>query len=66
MSDPREAQRERDLHELFVARSEFATAFLGMPDAELGVRRAADEYAYPASWSTSPPRSTITGASSRG
>jgi DinB family protein len=45
MSDPREAQRERDLHELFVARGEVATAFSDVPDAALGYRGASDEYA---------------------
>lgn len=32
MSDPREAQRERDRHERFVARGELAAAFRGVPD----------------------------------
>ena len=45
MSDPREAQRERDLHELFVARGEFAAAFTGVADAALGYRAAGDDYA---------------------
>ena len=45
MSDPREAQRERDLHELFVARGEFAAAFMGVADAALGYRAAGDDYA---------------------
>ena len=45
MSDPREAQRETDLHAFFVARSEFATAFVAVPDAALQYRGASDEYA---------------------
>ena len=45
MSDPREAQRERDLHELFVARGEFASAFADVPDAALGYRGGSDDYA---------------------
>ena len=45
MSDPREAQRERDLHELFVARAELATAFMGVSDAALGYRGTGDDYA---------------------
>ena len=45
MSDPREAQRERDLRELFVARGEFAAAFAGIPDEALGYRGASDDYA---------------------
>lgn len=45
MSDPREAQRERDLHDLFVARGEFASAFEDVPDGALGYRGASDEYA---------------------
>lgn len=40
MSDPREAQRERDLHELFVARGEFAAAFALVPDTALANRDA--------------------------
>ncbi len=40
MSDPREAQRERDLNELFVARGEFAAAFADAPDAALANRDA--------------------------
>src|SRR5260221_2991964 len=38
VSDPREAQRERDLRELFVARGEFAAAFAGVKDGALGYR----------------------------
>ena len=45
MSDPREAQRERDLHELFVARAEFATTFMDVADAALGYRGTGDDYA---------------------
>ena len=45
MSDPREAQRENDLHDLFGARGEFAAAFTGVPDAALGYRGASDQYA---------------------
>ena len=45
MSDPREAQREHDLHQLFVARGEFAAAFAAVPDAALGYRAASDDYA---------------------
>ena len=45
MSDPREAQRETDLHQLFVARSEFATAFAAVPDSALQYKGASDEYA---------------------
>lgn len=45
MSDPREAQRENDLHDLFVARGEFAGAFTGVPDAALGYHGASDQYA---------------------
>lgn len=45
MSDPREAQRERDLHELFAARAELATAFMSVADAALGYRGVGDEYA---------------------
>jgi len=45
MSDPREAQRERDLYELFVARGELAAAFTGVPDAALRYRAPSDDYA---------------------
>lgn len=45
MSDPREAQRERDLHELFAARGDVAAAFADVPDGALGYRGASDEYA---------------------
>ena len=45
MSDPREAQRERDVHELLVARGELAAAFQGVPDGALQYRGASDEYA---------------------
>ena len=45
MSDPREAQRETDLHELFVARGELAAAFAAVPDAALQAKGASDEYA---------------------
>jgi hypothetical protein len=45
MSDPREAERERDLHELFVARGEFAEAFTDVPDAALQYKGASDQYA---------------------
>ncbi|HVR89235.1 MAG TPA: DinB family protein [Candidatus Limnocylindria bacterium] len=45
MSDPREAQREPDLHDLFVARGEFAAAFEDVPDEALGYRGASDAYA---------------------
>lgn len=44
MSDPREAQRETDLHELFVARGEFAAAFAAVPDSALAYREASDDY----------------------
>jgi len=42
MSDPREAQRERDLHELFVARGELAAAFQRVPDSALSGFSAGD------------------------
>jgi len=45
VSDPREAQRETDLHDLFVARGEFASAFSAVPDAALQYKGASDEYA---------------------
>lgn len=45
MSDPREAERERDLHQLFVARAELATAFMGVADSALGYRETGDDYA---------------------
>ena len=45
MSDPREAQRETDLHALFVARGEFAAAFVAVPDTALQYKGASDEYA---------------------
>ena len=45
MSDPREAQRENDLHGLFVARSEFAGAFTAVPDGALQYKGASDQYA---------------------
>src|SRR5258708_28717369 len=45
VSDPREAQRETDLHALFVARGELATAFAAVPDAALQYKGASDEYA---------------------
>ncbi|SRR5258708_28376868 len=45
MSDPREAQRERDIQDLFVARGELASAFETVPDAALGYRPPNDEYA---------------------
>ena len=40
VSDPRDAQRERDIRELFVARGEFASAFAGVADSALGYRDA--------------------------
>jgi hypothetical protein len=45
MSDPREAQRERAVHDLFVARGEFAAAFGDVPDEALPFRRPSDLYA---------------------
>jgi len=45
MSDPREAQRETDLHDFFVARGEFASAFAAVPDSALAYKGASDEYA---------------------
>jgi hypothetical protein len=45
MSDPREAQRETDLHALFVARGEFAATFAAVPDTALQYKGASDEYA---------------------
>jgi hypothetical protein len=45
MSEPRKADRESDLHGLFVARGEFAGAFEAVPDGALGYKGPADEYA---------------------
>ncbi len=45
VSDPREAQRETDLHNFFVARGEFASAFAAVPDSALPYKGAADGYA---------------------
>jgi hypothetical protein len=45
VSDPREAQREIDLHGLFVARGEFAAAFEPVPDGALQYKGASDQYA---------------------
>ena len=45
MSDPREAQRETDLHDLFVARGEFAAAFSAVPDTALQNTSGDGEYA---------------------
>jgi DinB family protein len=45
LSDPREAQRENDLHGLFVARGELAGAFQKVPDAALQYKGPSDQYA---------------------
>jgi DinB family protein len=45
VSDPREAQRENDLHGLFVARGELAGAFQNVPDGALQYKGPADRYA---------------------
>jgi uncharacterized damage-inducible protein DinB len=45
MTDPREAERERALHELFVARGELANAYADVPDGALRYRGAGDDYA---------------------
>jgi hypothetical protein len=45
VSDPREAQRENDLHGLFEARGEFAAAFQVVPDGALRYKGKADQYA---------------------